>query len=227
MTHEITPKLKGMPFYAVPGNHDIKNQKDEVDLTEYRKVFGADYYWFSYGDILFVWLNNSDKSIGDEQFEWLRMVWEKVRPQFKTCVVFAHIPPYDVEGIPHHSMVPEAAVKLKKLLAKHRVDLVLFGHVHNYTEGKFAGAPMYTLLSSGQEIRSFVNKFGYVEVEIPKVGQPVVTPVYTDNVAQGEFEDVFLTDNILSTKARVISISLIGVGCLLLLWSRKRQQKQA
>lgn len=225
MTHEISPKLKGLPFYAIPGNHDIKNQEDEVDLKQYRAVFGADYYWFSYGNTLFVGLNNSDGKIDAEQFQWLSSVLSKIRPQFEHCIIFGHIPPRDVPGISRHKMEEASAAELEKLLRKHKVDMLLFGHVHNYTEGSFAGIPMYTLPSSGQEIRSFVNKFGYVEVAVTPEKVGPAEALYIDNIPGTETGEVWFTDNVLSNKARYISLGLIGAGILILLFLHLKRKE--
>jgi predicted MPP superfamily phosphohydrolase len=46
-----------MPFFYVPGNHDLTN---DVQLKEWRRRIGADYYSFSYKNVLFLVLNTED-----------------------------------------------------------------------------------------------------------------------------------------------------------------------
>lgn len=46
-----------VPFFYVPGNHDLTN---DVQLDEWHKRFGADYYSFIYKDVLFIVLNTED-----------------------------------------------------------------------------------------------------------------------------------------------------------------------
>jgi predicted MPP superfamily phosphohydrolase len=46
-----------MPFFYVPGNHDLTN---DVQLKEWRRRFGADYYSFIYKNALFLVLNTED-----------------------------------------------------------------------------------------------------------------------------------------------------------------------
>lgn len=46
-----------MPFFYVPGNHDLTN---DVQLKEWRKRIGADYYSFAYKNVLFLVLNTED-----------------------------------------------------------------------------------------------------------------------------------------------------------------------
>ncbi|MDO5387092.1 MAG: hypothetical protein Q4F75_07470 [Pseudomonadota bacterium] len=127
--------------------------------------------------------------------------------------------------IGRHKMEEVSAAELEKLLRKHKVDMLLFGHVHNYTEGSFAGIPMYTLPSSGQEIRSFVNKFGYVEVAVTPEKVGPAEALYIDNIPGTETGEVWFTDNVLSNKARYISLGLIGAGILILLFLRLKRKK--
>lgn len=47
----------GVPFFYVPGNHDLTN---EVQRSDWRRRLGADYYSFTYRDVLFLVLNTED-----------------------------------------------------------------------------------------------------------------------------------------------------------------------
>lgn len=47
----------GIPFFYVPGNHDLTN---ETMRTDWRKRLGADYYSFTYKNALFLVLNTED-----------------------------------------------------------------------------------------------------------------------------------------------------------------------
>ena len=46
-----------VPFFYVPGNHDLTNA---VQRADWRKRLGADYYHFRYKDVLFLVLNTED-----------------------------------------------------------------------------------------------------------------------------------------------------------------------
>lgn len=46
-----------VPFFYVPGNHDLTN---EVQLAEWRRRLGAPYYSFTYKDVLFLVLDTED-----------------------------------------------------------------------------------------------------------------------------------------------------------------------
>src|SRR5579875_3702137 len=64
-----------MPFFYVPGNHDIGNADME---REWQKRFGNTYYHFVYKNVLFLCLNTEDggasKGISDEQVKYFQKV---------------------------------------------------------------------------------------------------------------------------------------------------------
>lgn len=56
---EIRPSIDGlsMPFFYVPGNHDLSN---ETMRAVWHERYGADFYHFVYRDVLFIVLNTED-----------------------------------------------------------------------------------------------------------------------------------------------------------------------
>jgi len=63
-----------MPFFYVPGNHDISNPVMADYWTEH---LGRDYYYFLYRDVLFLCLNTIDggfMGIGDAQVEYFNNI---------------------------------------------------------------------------------------------------------------------------------------------------------
>lgn len=63
-----------MPFFYVPGNHDLANPRM---ADNWKRKFGRTFYEFRYHDVLFVALNSEDPPdskpyrIGPEQIQWL------------------------------------------------------------------------------------------------------------------------------------------------------------
>lgn len=220
MTSEISQKIRNKPFYMVPGNHEIKNIEGEIDKKLYRSIFGHEYYWFSYGNTIFIGLDTSDGTLADEQLAWLANTLEKIRPQFENCIIFSHIPPVAINGQYDHSLYPASAKKLEDVLKGHQVDLLLFGHVHTFSKQEFAGIPLYTMPSSGQEIRSSVDKFGYAEVEVSAEGIKDVAVKYVNAEQSKEDVEILLTEHLLSNRIRILSLSLFSAGLLLLLLSQ-------
>lgn len=149
-----------VPVYTVPGNWD---RQHPGEWRNYREAFGADYYFFSYGDTLFLALNTADKELSPEQLRFAELILETERPKFARCVIFCHVPPRDPKEVGGHSMTEKGAGQMSGILKKYPVDLLLCGHIHWFSDTFYAGRRMITTPSSGQEIRDPENPmFGFV-----------------------------------------------------------------
>lgn len=214
MLWKIKPELQNLPFYMIPGNHDVV-KSGNTDKAFYRSVMGSEYYWFGYGDVLFIGTDSSGEYVDDEQFAWLEETLSKIRPLFKQCVIFGHRPPANPSNDPatfkNHKMGQKSADKFESILRKYKVDLMIFGHVHYYSKDTFAGIPMYTTPSAGQDIRSDIKKYGYINLKIGKNGIERVEPKYIEFTGHPRTQvEAWLVSNILSQKLRkMITILLI------------------
>ena len=181
LLHEIKPRLNNIPLYSVPGNHDI-TKHNKRDIIPYKSVIGSTYYWFGYGNVLFIALDTSFESIDDTQLNWLNDTLVKIRPLFRHCIIYSHVPPYDIKPaiISNHALDDISAQKFYNIVKKHKIDFMIFGHVHYYARGEFAGIPIYTVPSSGQVIRDETNKYGYVSIDFDKRGLKNIEPKYID-----------------------------------------------
>ncbi|MEO1625833.1 MAG: metallophosphoesterase [Bacteroidota bacterium] len=133
-----------MPFFYLPGNHDITNQVME-DL--YMQKFGKAYYHFIYHDVLFLCLNTEDQrpgagrgTISQPQLDYIRKTLEE-NEQVKWTLVFMHQPLWTQ---PDQSLWPE----VEKLLA-YRRHTVFTGHVHHYVKYKRNKHKYFTLGTTG------------------------------------------------------------------------------
>lgn len=177
MLHEIERHLGGTPFYMIPGNHDVE-KRGNIDKRYYRAVMGPAYYWFGYGDTLFIAMDSSDE-IEDEQFEWLADTLKHIRPLFKNCILFGHMPPKNVPGAEKHMMKDDDVQKFESIIRGHKINAMFFGHVHYFSKDEFAGIPIYTTPSSGQTARfTDIGKFGYISLRIGPRGIEDITPKY-------------------------------------------------
>jgi predicted phosphodiesterase len=219
---EIKPYLKDMPFYMIPGNHDVEKY-GQIDKSFYRSVMGQEYYWFGYGDVLFIGMDSSGDFVEEEQFAWLSDTLTKIRPLFKYCVIFGHRPPANPSNDPgikkNHKMDKESANKFESVIRGHKIDAMIFGHVHYFSKGQFAGIPMYTTPPAGQDIRSDIKKYGYISVKFGKNGVENVTQHYIDFVGRPREQlEAWLVSNILSQKLRkMVTIILIASSIFLLI----------
>lgn len=227
MLEEILPKLTGLPMYAIPGNHDVTrrvglSKQIVVNKAFYTTVMGAAYYWFGYGNTLFIALDTSTPDIDDEQLQWLVDTLKNIRPMFRNCVIFNHMPPINTrpDFFKDHTMSPESADKLASVLRGHKIDAMFFGHVHYFSTGKFAGIPIYTIPSSGQSVRDKTEpRWGYVTLKIGRNGIKSVEPSYIDFVGpKREMMEEWWARDILSTKGRdcVTGFFYVFISCLII-----------
>lgn len=179
LLYEIHPKLKGIPLYGTPGNHDI-TKNDIRDILPYQSVMGPGYYWFGYSNTLFIALDTSFETVDDKQLDWLNNTLKKIRPLFKHCVIYTHVPPYDIkpEKISNHALDKTSSQKLYNIVKNYKIDLMICGHVHYYSHDEFAGIPIYTTPPSGQVIRDSINQYGYLSIQFNTHGIKKIEPKY-------------------------------------------------
>jgi hypothetical protein len=114
-----------MPFFYVPGNHDITNP---LMAEEWVKRFGQPWYHFVYRNVLFLCLDTEDPPpthIGPAQQAYAAKALAE-NPNVRWTLVFMHKPLWDY---------PEDTgwAGIEALLAKRR-HTVLAGHRHTYTK---------------------------------------------------------------------------------------------
>jgi hypothetical protein len=138
---EIFP---GVPFFPVPGNHDIKT----AGGAPYDRAFdwpgeqGSRWYAFRWGRIQFLGLDTSSEAHKDSlaartgaQYRWLVATLDSVSrdPTLRWTVVYTHHPLYSHRmGFLGHGPAEEVREVVEPLLLEHGVDLVLAGHDHHY-----------------------------------------------------------------------------------------------
>ena len=157
---EFNSFIKGfdMPFFYLPGNHDLGN---EVADQIWDEMFGVRYYSFVYKEVLFLCLNtqggpgSKPALLQVEQIEWaLEQI--KKNDNVRWTLVFMHQPLWLMEeGI----LIRE---KGKKILRKTETGwpkiakalkgsrhTVFAGHVHHYGKYERNGTSFYTLGTTG------------------------------------------------------------------------------
>ncbi len=133
-----------MPFFYVPGNHDIGN---EVMAEKWNKRFGPSYYHFVYRDVLFLCINTEENftdwrepgHISDQQVEYFRKVIN-ANNNVRWTLVFMHRPFWMGKS--------ENLEKLESLLSD-RPYTVFAGHKHIYDRTVRKGRQYYTLSTTG------------------------------------------------------------------------------
>lgn len=133
-----------MPFFYVPGNHDITNSLMQADWEE---RYGVRYFSFVYKDVLFIMMDTDDDlnpawyKVTEEQENYVLSVLEKHR-DVRWTLFFMHHPLWTQDD-------NELSVIEEKLKVEGRDYTMFAGHVHHYMEYERQGNQYYTLGTTG------------------------------------------------------------------------------
>jgi 3',5'-cyclic AMP phosphodiesterase CpdA len=130
-----------MPFFYLPGNHDISN---EATARMWQQRRGPSYYHFIYRDVLFLCLNTEDTDsshISDEQFEYFRGVI-KENNNVRWTLIFLHRPLW------WNAETLEYWQNFVSLLGR-RPYTVFAGHRHIYDKSEYGDKRYYILAKTG------------------------------------------------------------------------------
>jgi hypothetical protein len=140
-----THKLQ-MPFFYVPGNHDLAN----ASQTEvWKERFGRRYYHFLYKDVLFLAVSSEDpyegkedSQLSKEQVEYFQKVLSENRG-VRWTMVCLHKPMWTHKNLPTNGWLD-----IEKALQA-RPYTVFAGHVHRYQKFVRQGMNYYQLATTG------------------------------------------------------------------------------
>ncbi len=151
------------PCHLVPGNHDIGDKVAdyvpagvirEEFLELYTRHFGPQFHAFEKGDCRFIVINTSLVNSGLDaelaQRNWLER--ELAASGERRIFLFIHYPPYiaDPAEPGHYDNIDEPGRSwLLDLLARHQVEAVFTGHVHNFFLNRHGRTNIYSLPSTG------------------------------------------------------------------------------
>ena len=156
-----------MPYYLVPGNHDVGEKihpalpsiNDKVSITtnaieQYEQHFGKQRYSFEHGGCLFLVINTMlfNSGLEEEQVQWEWLLQVLSDHAGKRVFVFAHYPLYlSTRDEPdfYDNIDEPARTNLIDLLEQYRVEGYYAGHVHNYFYNYLNGMHQFVLPSTG------------------------------------------------------------------------------
>ncbi len=137
---QIAP-LGEIPFYPVPGNHDVLDADRKPGGEKiYTEVWGDTYYSFNYRNAHIIVLNTDDREgreIVGEQLAWLKKNLSKAQKR-EHIFVFFHRPIYSLKN----------QEDLHRLFVKHGVSAVIYGHMHHYNYHQKDGIPYVMTVSA-------------------------------------------------------------------------------
>ena len=170
-----------MPFFCLPGNHDISN------VTMHRAWldrFGVTYYHFIYKDVLFLCLNTEDPEAGkisDEQVRYVEKTLAK-NQQVDWTMVFLHKPLWQYED-------PSGYSKIEALLHA-RPHTVIASHEHRYQKSIRQGINHYVIATTGGSSALRGAEFGEIDHIVwvtmtshgPRLANLGVEGIYGDDI---------------------------------------------
>ncbi len=142
-----------MPFFYVPGNHDLTNKELNADWT---KRFGRKYYHFVYKNTLFLCVNSEDNlasNVSAEQTEYFEKALAENK-DVKWTMVFVHKPMWTDKDLEMNGWAA-----FEKTL-EGRKYTVFCGHVHRYQKFVRNGMNYYQLATTGGGSRLRGAKYG-------------------------------------------------------------------
>jgi serine/threonine-protein phosphatase CPPED1 len=170
-----------MPFFYVPGNHDLSNVAQE---KLWKEKFGRRYYDFTYKGVLFLMLNSEDPPgkdegrISAEQRAFVKKSLETNRDA-RWTLVFLHKPMWDSANAEKSGWLD-----VERLLGD-RPHTVFAGHVHRYQKFVRNGHPYYQLATTGggSKMRGTDHgEFDHIVWVTMKKDGPVLANVLLDGV---------------------------------------------
>ena len=156
--------LLKVPYYLVPGNHEIFGEEFALEL--YKKYAGPTYWAQVVGNKLFIALNTEElgyeASLSPEEIKFLENTLEKYR-DIKKKFILMHRPLWwDYED---HNLWMK---RIHPLLLKYGVEAVFAGHYHQYEYREINGIKYIVTggggaEASGEELNGGFNHFVYVK----------------------------------------------------------------
>ncbi|MFW6125294.1 MAG: metallophosphoesterase family protein [Pirellulales bacterium] len=176
-----------MPFFYVPGNHDISNL---VMSEKWRERFGRRYFHFVYRDVLFLLLNSEDPPgqsggrLSPEQVAYFKQALA-ANPDVRWTLVFLHKPMWTYDELPETGWL-----EIEDALAD-RPYTVFAGHKHRYERFVRNGRLYYMLATTGgsSEMRGpAYGEFDHVvwvtmQKEGPVLANLMVEGIFPEDVA--------------------------------------------
>lgn len=170
-----------MPFFYVPGNHDLTNK---TMVAKWGERYGKRYYHFVYHNTLFLCLNSENPqssgmgTIDPEQQEWVKKTCE-ANKGVRWTFVCLHKPIWTAKDLDKNGW---AAVE--KALAGMKYT-VFCGHVHRYQVFERNGMKYYQLATTGGGSRlrgPEYGEFDHVAWVTMKKDRPLIANVMVDGI---------------------------------------------
>jgi len=148
----IAPISPSIPFMVSIGNHE-RESPHYYKFMKYEDVGGTEgekYYSFRIGRVLFIALNSNEQLQNDTQINWLNQILTNAQNDdtIEWIFAFLHHPGHsELWTVGNTEYVQD---KVIPILTKYpKVDLLTYGHSHNYERGVAPNSNLRLMLSGG------------------------------------------------------------------------------
>jgi hypothetical protein len=203
-------KRLGMPFFYVPGNHDVGNAGTD---RLWEKRLGRRHYHFVYRNVLFLCLNTDDPpgsgpgSLSKEQVNYATKVLAD-SASVRWTLVFLHKPIWTAPNLDLRGWL-----EVEKALAN-RPYTVFCGHVHHYRKFVRQGRSYYQLATTGggSKMRGLpYGEFDHLVWVTMKKDGPVLANLLLDGILPDDLATPESSEEGVSTKSRKKTHPVRGV----------------
>lgn len=172
-----------MPFFMVPGNHDFSNA---VQDSLWKELYGRDYYYFLYKNVLFLILNTNDGDgtpLTQQQISYMQEVLEK-NDDVRWTFLFMHHPVWN-------KAEENGFDKIEASLGKRNYTVVA-GHTHSYLHATRHNQNYVVLGTTGGASSLRGSKFGetdHIGWFSMKGGRPTMVNLELDGILDHDFSN--------------------------------------
>jgi predicted phosphodiesterase len=176
-----------MPFFYVPGNHDVGNAGSD---KLWRKRYGRRHYHFVYRDVLFLCMNTDDPPgsgaghLSDEQVDYAKKTLAD-NSGVRWTIVLLHKPIWTAANLEKTGWPA-----VEKALAD-RAYTVFCGHIHRYRKFVRQGRNYYQLATTGggSKMRGLAyGEFDHIVRVTMKKDGPVIANILLDSVLPDDLQ---------------------------------------
>lgn len=168
-----------IPYFAVPGNHDIRGSGKDI----FDDNFGVPNRYFDYRGWRLIFLDTSSLGLSTEDMAWLEDTLSQTSlPTF----VFMHVPAKDPRGDDHSFLDQGQANALIDLLTDktYPIKAVFSGHVHVFSETEINGVKFITSGGGGAGLYASPDQGGFHHFTVVEASSEsiVATPVKAEKL---------------------------------------------
>ncbi len=180
---DMTAKFE-MPFFYVPGNHDLTNKELNAD---WKARFGRKFYHFIYKNVLFFCVNSEDtkaSNVTAEQTEYFAKVLA-ANKGVRHTLIFTHKPLWTATDLEKNGWAAfEKALEGTKYT-------VFCGHVHRYQKFTRNGMEYYQLATTGggSRLRGVeYGEFDHITWITMKRDMPLISNILLDGILPADLK---------------------------------------